>query len=494
MSANGVTDEPQGAAATGRARPWWLCALAIAVALPYWTTPIRDIDTYWHVLVGRTLMAGGGAAGDPAMTYGPFNESWRTTQWASEVLMAGLQAGLDWKGLVLMRLVGGTVAIVVAFLAIVSRTRQSPAPAVLFVGVLIVVVPNVLERPTLLVMPLVIGAGVALRDVLTRDRWLPGWSFAAVVWIWSALHGSWALAWALWVGASILEARRWPARVTAIRLGWAMLAGLLVMVSPAGSYVWVSQVAIPAAARVVGLTEWNSSPTMFGLPGALATSLTIGVVVLLLWRFTGRPRLLEIAVALALLFGCWTAIRLIPVAALLAAPTVAWRLDLAWVKVHQRVAARGVFQKLSAIAAAGHRWLTGAAIAILAVAVGISGVRLAALDPLTEGTPDKILRAIAATPDATAVYNDYNLGGRFQVFTPAAVVVDGRADRYPLDFLSARSRAESGDPRYVDLPERLKSTDAVLDANTPLAGVLQQRGWTVHMRDRAFIWLRAPKR
>ena len=99
--------EPTTPARTARPVPWLALAAVVALLVPLRAAlgPIRDIDVYWHLLVGREILDGVpvGEAGR-GWSMAPVADTWVSAQWLAEVVLAkpeqgrGLQELLGCRG------------------------------------------------------------------------------------------------------------------------------------------------------------------------------------------------------------------------------------------------------------------------------------------------------------------------------------------------------------------------------------------------------------
>ena len=146
---------PNDQAETGEARtrrrsgvsPLHLGLLAAMIGL-FWleVTPINDLDSYWHVLIGQQIVQthsldhlGTSWLGVPA-------PHWQTSQWLSEVAIYGIVHHLGWRALIVVRLL---MLAAICTSVIFTIVRRMPALTAVPVTLLVLVslVGLVQDRP-----------------------------------------------------------------------------------------------------------------------------------------------------------------------------------------------------------------------------------------------------------------------------------------------------------------------------------------------------------
>ena len=180
--------------------------MAIAVVVTTWAVrPLWDIDLFWHVAVGRHILAGTIPRTDIFSAVQP-DASWTTFQWGYELLVAAVDRIVGLRGLQLLH--AGVIGAAFGLLgAMVSRWRGwLAALAVCGVGLLLFE-DRIRERPHVFELLFVVGL---IPVVLERVR--VHWAvLVGVAVVWSNLHAVSALGWVVLLGVWALRQLRGPA-------------------------------------------------------------------------------------------------------------------------------------------------------------------------------------------------------------------------------------------------------------------------------------------
>jgi len=462
--------------------PAHVAATVIVIAsVATMTGPLRDIDTYWHLLIGREILDNGriGGLGTSWSAYAP-GADWLTSQWLSEVVMTWIHDLFGWRGLIAARMALGLVVMVGLARLLFRYARPWPAVAVLG-GLTITIVPAIQERPSLATLALAIwlsgaSAGLLLRD--ERSRW---WLVLGITAVWANLHGGWVLvplAFAAVAAASSLDAttrnRIKPA------LGLAAVALVGACLTPVGVRTLVMPLSF--VGRTEHIVEWQRTSLLS--PWSLGLTLGIGLLAVA-WARRSRPTAWpEIALCIAWAGFGLLAFRNVAPAALMLAPYLA-------------VAADGLAPHRTP-----RRLIEASLILVATIAAVVSGVMLTVLQisqtqPLSETEPRLIAERLNAQADPNqpvTVLNDYNSSGVLAYFGGPGVrlVVDGRADRFPADWVKRIGNLQDG----VGIDEGLKEIApqaVVTEKNSVLSQTLvQDKQWVIELEDGRYVLLLPP--
>ena len=450
-----------------------LAALAFAVLVLGSTRPIFDVDSYWHVLMGRDIATAHRVTGDPEWTFGP-HRNWVSTQWLGEVIMAGSQALFGWTGLTALR-VSFAVATAVTLARTMLRGRPSTARLTIFALALIAVADSAQERPATFVFPLIVVVGVAAAKVLRGGAAPCWWGAAAVTALWANIHGSWILVPVAGVAAfactlTPYRSPRWDLTPT---IALTAACGAL---SPAGVYAYQAIPRVRESALAANLMEWQ--PTRWDDAAPLAIVALLVVCAVMFAHSRTRPPL-----PLVLWLAGWTvfaalAFRNLAPAMLLIAP----------------VAAAMVPQPRAAPRPASSLTLkVGGVVVIGALVVG--AVRVGGSGGVAPDVPVRAIAAVGAQPGERRVLTDYNISGPVLALSRPGVRValDGRADRYRPQDLRAYLNLLGAGPGWQRTVTALRASDAIVRADGPLATALRAHGWSQQRHDGDYVHLTSPR-
>ena len=390
-------------------------ALLIAGVLLLAATPVRDLDTWWHLAAGRLIAASGIPHADP-FSFVLAGRPWVSFEWLSELMFWEA-----WRtgGPAALILLCGAVAAAGYLTAWRSTGGGSLWAAVVF-GL-----AAATARPWLVARPFIFDlAGIALTAHLLCSRDGPGpsrraWLLPPLAAVWANLHGAAGLIVCAMTAAAFLQGRSGGGREPAGR--WLALGSLCALSVLANPHGWGVVEAAWRTATYPGkelLREWG--PPWLELKGALGLWVLISAVsVPRAWK-AGSPWALWTAGSLA---AALLAQRSVPLF-LLCAPAC-----------------------LCAAFPAPRRWRDARAASRLAAAVlllGVCGVSAVATSP--RGFKSVGLRAELPVSGAGEflgreevqgpLFNEYESGGPL-IFMGRSVFIDGRNAEYPPEHFRA---------------------------------------------------------
>jgi hypothetical protein len=451
--------------------------------------PVRDVDIFWHVLLGRELLAGTAVTdAGQGWTLTSTGSTWVSTQWFAERVFAVVDSAWGLRGLVALRVASAAVALAVLAWTTLRRRplRAAVWPFAIAALMLALATQERAQQVTFALAPL-LGVWAV---TLVRDGRLPRWwLLLPLVTVWSTIHGGWALV-PLVLGVSAL------ARVLdhgiRDRVAWqaiplAVLTVAAACISPAGIGNVVSVVRISASASQIiewgHVTPWDVT--------TLPLVLLLGIAVVVCWRSGERPSRGEVlVVAVLAAYGFWAWRNLTP-ATLMLAPIAAGILTRA-------LTARDGATPLPHRSAA-RSWVAGCAATVVTLGL-VSAVTLVAhQDPLlSERVPQQLIARLAATTSDQRVITSYNVSGATLLLgggpPHVRIAIDGRADRYGGGYIrDYQSVLIAAAPGWAPLLDRLAPTSALLREDEPLwTALVTRRGWVDVGHEGMFILLRAP--
>lgn len=479
-----------------RAVPSWLpaphviVALTLAVILFAITVGkgVRDPDYFWHVIAGKYIASSGQVPNvDPfSFTWG--GQPWTPHEWLTELVIHGLVAALGEMGaLAVFALAPGATILILAVLLRRLGARTLVQAPVLALAALIIA-PYSTLRPQVLSWLLLAVTVVLLASIRPESRrrlllLIPLFVF------WANAHGLYV------VGIGVVGAYGLFTLLGRTPLGgyraWAIAAvGLAVagaMLTPAGPLGVLYPLRYGQEWGLANIQEWQSpdfhSPAHWPLIGL--------IVALMLNGGRATPGWLQMIAYVGTVMAL-VALRNAPVAAVLAAPTLALGLEdrlRSWRGEHRPAAARAALPRRLMEAVAALLVGVGALVIFLPAGIGAdpdeqqlaAGYPVAAADLLVEQYP-----TIRVVPEygwgGYLIYRLYEQGGR--------VFVDGRNDMYAERILDDYTTISLADPGWEELVDDYGAEALLFPPGRPITkGLAQAAGWCEAFRDDSSVLL-----
>jgi hypothetical protein len=452
------------------------------------TTPVNDLDSYWHVQIGREILERHTFTGLGQQWLGVPRGDWRTSQWLSEVLMYLSVDRLGWIALPVLRLLtaGGLFAV---FVLTLVRRRQLIASFVVLL--LLVVGLEVLfqDRPQTVSLVFIALLAAACERLWTVGRRPSLLLVAGLSLLWAQLHGLWILAPAAFglvaVGALLDRKRGRPGQARdALLCAAASLTGVVNPEGPA-SFLLPFTFRNSAGSRI---NEW--APTAFTMSLTVSWGLLLCVVV---WGWAhARTR---IATTELLWVFAWAvfgvlAVRNVGPSMLFIAPVA--------LRALERAGEIRLGRLTKGISARESRILGGMLAAIVVTTAILLTAALRTMDPLENAPALRIARFLASIDRPLRIWDGYNASGVLVTFGGGdrghlKLVVDGRADLWGGDYIEklVLTQSLSGDWR-----ENFASFHAdamVMPPDTPLVTYLEDVDrWRVARIDGGYVLLVPP--
>ncbi len=448
---------------------WPLVGVTVAaVAISVSVGRIRDIDLYWHLIVGDEIRSGVPVtAAGQGWTFAPVPDTWVSSQWLAEVLLSWLESVGGFPALVLYRVVTATAALAV-LAAVTLRGRPVRVAAVPFVLGGIALASTTQERSQQLTYILAPLVGWWVERLLREGRLPRWWVVLPLTVVWANFHGGWIL---LPFALVVTAVARWTTHGWRDRpaVGALLLSagcGLAAMVSPLGPANAFTALRFSSAASSQ-IAEWERVRPWSDQGWQIAAVL---LLVVLCWaRGRTRPPTDELVVVIALVGFGFLAYRNITPSILMLAPITAGILGRALREPPPRTG-RPAFARASA------------AIAALGVCVAVVLALLPGQD-LHRDRPVELLQRIADHPGPIKVLNTYNVSGPLLWFgggpSHVQVAIDGRTDKYGAYYIDTYlDTLLAARPGWVYQFNRLDPDIAVLYNNEALVSALEnERGW-----------------
>jgi hypothetical protein len=388
---------------------------------------LNDPDSYWHVAVGRWIVAHGAVPTADPFSFTFAGHPWIAKEWLSQLLYSGAYALAGWGGMVIL----AAAATALAFGLLAQRLERSLAPTAaiaLVAGAFVLVAPHLTARPHVLALPVMVAWTAGL--VAAADgRRAPSFLLLPLMVLWANLHGGFTLGLVLVVAAGLDTV--WSAAAadrTRLALAWLrflVLAAVAACVTPYGpeSMLVTGRIlGMGDALRIIG--EWR--PQDFGHVGIFEILLLLGLGLALHRGMTLPPfRLLTL---LGLLHLALSAERNAELIGLLAPLFLAMPL----------AAQFPAFRRADAGSGRG-RPLLGAAIVALLLPVTAGLAAMTAPAPPAAITPAGALEALRKAK-AGPILNAYDFGG-YLIANDVPTFIDGRTELYGADFVERYQNA-----------------------------------------------------
>ena len=436
---------------------------------------LGDPDTYWHIAMGRWIIAHGTVPRSDVFSFSMQGAPFSPPEWLAEIGIAWLYDHFGWAALV-----SATALSVAAALAILLRALlHSLAPAHALIATVLatlLALPHLLARPHVVVLPILVCWAVALVDAREEKR-SPRLRFVPLMTLWANLHSSYifglGLA-ALLAGEAMLAAQDRRASLGVLR-GWGFFIGLSVaaaLITPFGLVGLLQPIELATMSTLGLIQEWQSPNFQQFQP------LEVWLTVLLLgalsggWRLPiGRILMLLVLLHMALRHGRYAEL-LGFVAPLLLAPALGPQLAARPGGRQVSFLDRGMAALAESADPRG--FAIAGAIMVALSAVALRGGIARGADAIT------LTAALAAAAEhhiEGPVFNDYAFGG-YLIFAGLKPFIDGRyfyGDAFIKRYVEAVSLASDELPRLI---AEYRITWTLLGAESPAVVLLDHLpGW-----------------
>ena len=408
-------------AATGTRRSTFallsaFAAFAFTIIVP---TMLRDGDTGWHLVAGAWIIAHAAVPTSDPFSFSVAGRPWVAHEWLAEVAMYAGYRAAGWSGLIV--LVGAAMAALFGLVAAELRRWMSARASIVALLLLATgLIPSLVARPHMLVLPILAGWTIALLHARERDR-APPLPMAAAMLIWANAHGSYVFGLAL-VGVFALEAlltAKPSERLPVIRR-WALfgiVATIAAAVTPWGPYGLTFPFYLNDLKALGQINEWQ--PSDFRTFSGFETILLVSLAFLLAKPIRIPP--VRLVLMLGMLHMTLQHTRheiiLVTVGLLVLAKPVgqAWRRgDTSASKPHEQSPDR-----------------LKIAVLVSVLAIGLTAYRVAVpvVRTETKGVPVTALAHLPASLRHQRVFNEYGFGGSL-ILAGIRPYIDGRTDMY----------------------------------------------------------------
>ncbi len=439
-------------------------ALAIALifvarfAVGAWFDPGRDGDIAWQQWLGLQILHTGHiplALGPEAFT-AP-GAPWVPQEWALSTLVAATLGTSLFTILVALTTLAGVATLVLTALAS-RRLGASMVPtAICMFCVAFSMIESFGIRAQVFAWALLAALMYLVRCSSPRAQW---WIVPLVV-IWANLHASALLAPAvliLWTAGVALQERGWTTRVRHYLL-LTLAAGAAVFATPLGYRLPIYAMSLVHSPIRAAINEWQPSDITASSFAFGALVLIVATCVFGVERTRRWPELLLFAAVTWLAF---TAIRNVPVCAIVIAPAVAQRLST-YLPERLRINAMFLERPVIVLLYCG-----------TVLAAGLATITLATSAEFRNGNlPVRAITALASVPGMHNLYcEDFAWCSLALSHRNLREFIDGRCDPFPLEVWKDYETIYGAKGHWRDALDRRSVDAVVVDKKRALARAL----------------------
>jgi hypothetical protein len=473
------SSEPEIATKRRLTIPAWALfgACLFAIILLTGNRTLLDVDTYWHIAVGQSIIAHHALPYVDTYSFTKTGQPWISSSWLSQVIFAQAYALAGWTGPVV--LTASAIASTFAALVWIMSKRFAPMHAV-FVGAsaALISMGHFLARPHILVLPVMLAWAWTLVSASDHKRAPSFWALPLMV-LWANLHGSFVLGIVL-VAPFGLDAL-WNAEAAerrSLAVRWAAFAVATVAAACLTPYGWNS---ILAAQKILSLgdamsliPEWQ--PVNFAQPKFFELSVLVCVAAILMSGIKlSPPRILLVA---GFLYMALSHVRNIEVFAVFVPLLVAKPLAEQW---H--------------VAPSPQMRPSRSGVALLVLLLGVFVFTIGSswrFTPAPDWTPSAAIQFLK-DHKAKRILNSPGFGG-YLITQGVPTFVDGRAELYGAPYIvdAFRGLPLKNVDVFLGLLDKYQIDATLLSPSTPAASLLDRLpGWKrVYADDKAVIHMR----
>ncbi len=414
-----------------------LLGVGVFLAAAFSTTVLVDGDSYWHVAVGRWIVEHRAVPTVDVFSYSVPGTPWTAYEWGGDLLLYAAHAAAGWRGVQLLAAVAYAASAAYILRFLLDRMEAVHAIGLATISVALMYI-HFLARPHVLAWPItVVWVGTLVHAVEARRP--PPWILLALLVVWINLHGSFVLGGGI-AGLLAIEAWLTTADDVVLRQSLTRRWGVF-LVASAGALL-LNPRGASLIGHVLGITrlddtlsvldEWKATslrePSVF----LVWCALVLGLVLTRRVRLS-LPRLVVLLVLVYLAFKHQrhqTQVGLVT-PFLLATPLA---IGLARARNQASNLAPSSVDGVVAALARPMRGVGVLLVGFVVAAVMFLGWRRIPDRPAARITPDRALDAVREAKIDAPVLNDYSFGG-FLIFRRVPVLIDGRGDMYPSEFV-----------------------------------------------------------
>lgn len=220
---------------------------------------LGDPDIWWHVHIGRDIVAKAAVPYVDAYSYTFAGAPWIAKEWLAQVVLGTAHDVGGWSGVMLVAVFAVAAALALLFREL-SRSLHPLVAAAVVATVAAALTAVAIARPHIFTFPLMVILTASLFRASAEGR-PPSWLLLGVVVLWANLHGSFTLALVIagFAFLDLLERHRLGNPPLLLRwFAFGLLAGLATLATPYGLSLYTINFDMMAGNETMPfITEWQ---------------------------------------------------------------------------------------------------------------------------------------------------------------------------------------------------------------------------------------------
>jgi hypothetical protein len=457
----------------------WFLGLVLFFGVAYYYASnaeimLGDPDLWWHIVTGQSILNTGHVPTTDLLSYTHAGKPWIAKEWLSQVILALAFNLGSWKWVLYISALAASAGISLTYLEISKHIKPFIVFLLLFF-IAFVLTPITVARPHIFTFVLMVFFAIRMFRSVDENR-APEFWLLALVTLWTNLHGSFTLAFAIagFAFLYMLETTRLQDRGLILR--WVLFGLLCPVAALINPYFLdpflVNRTLIGGIRAMEFLVEWQPFNAQESMLFEFVVLASIGIV----WAAAPKLKITKIIFVLFTLHMMLTHIRFLYVFFLLAPIAVAREIALQNPNL--------TFKKFSEDARDEVQKFISQYISVIGTVFVVAALGFMIWSPPKLPPPDRNIQGafdyIKTHNLIGPVFNDYNLGGPL-IMQGVKTYIDGRADQIFLgqffdDYISTFK------PGHEDVLAKILETNKVTWTIFPAASyqnkwLATQSGW-----------------
>jgi hypothetical protein len=408
-----------------RLRWFWLSLLFILTMLYYvgnHAIMLGDPDLWWHIVMGQGTINSGHVPTTDTYSYTFAGSPLIAKEWLSQVLLALAFNIGKWNAVLLLAAAAASTALALTYWEL-SRYINPIIACLLLLFVAYVLTPITIARPHIFTFATMVFFTIRMFRAAEELRVPEFWLLAIIV-LWTNLHGSFTLSFAIAAFAFLYMLEKSKAKNISLIMKWVGFGILCLLASFLNPYGWepllVNRTLINGIKAMDFLVEWQPLNAQLNPLFEVAVLGAISLV----WLAAPRLAFSKILFALFTLHMMLTHIRFLYVFFLLAPLVVVREIAAANANIS--------FQSFTSAIRSGweetvSKYLKPIAVALSAIAIALIA-KFAPFSPPPDRNIAGAFEYIKSHNLNGPVFNEYNFGGPL-IMQGVKTYIDGRADQ-----------------------------------------------------------------